>query len=115
MGLVRDNLILFTAFYSKPLMKHITFILLMFLNTLTCFANTYYVKTTGNDTSNDGRSWGAAFATLQKALEVSQYGEQIWIAEGTYKPTAYPAGAIPYTPPLTNRDKSFYLVNGVKL
>ncbi|AXE21978.1 hypothetical protein DR864_29375 (plasmid) [Runella rosea] len=96
-------------------MKYLFLTATFLLTTFSCFAEIYYVKTTGNDTSNDGRSWAAAFSTLQKSLEVCQYGDQIWVAEGTYKPTAYPAGAIPYTPPLTNRDKSFHLVNGVKI
>ncbi|AXE21981.1 hypothetical protein DR864_29390 (plasmid) [Runella rosea] len=80
-----------------------------------CYAEIYYVKTNGNDTINDGKSWNAAFATLQKALQVSQYGDQIWVTQGTYKPTAYPSGITNQSSPLTDRDKAFEMVNGVKL
>ncbi|MDH4619385.1 hypothetical protein [Brevibacillus sp. AY1] len=48
---------------------------------------TYYVKADGGDDEKSGLSWGDAFATLQKALESAQRGDQIWIANGTYYPT----------------------------
>lgn len=47
----------------------------------------YYVKTDGND-ANDGQSWNNAFATLQKAIETAEAGQSIWVARGTYYPTA---------------------------
>ena len=50
-----------------------------------------YVKTDGND-SNDGQSWGTAYASVQKAindLALSQPGVpgEVWVAAGTYQPT----------------------------
>ncbi len=39
---------------------------------------------TGQD---DGSSWTNAFCDLQDALARAEYGDQIWVAEGTYKPT----------------------------
>lgn len=46
----------------------------------------YYVTTDGDD-NNDGLSWNNAFASLQKAIEMSEEGNQIWVAQGTYYPT----------------------------
>ena len=44
-----------------------------------------YVRgTDGNDNNNNGNSWGTAYATLTKALEVAQSGDKIWVAAGTY-------------------------------
>ena len=55
-------------------------------------ARTYYVRTTGND-SNDGRTTGAAFATVQKAidtvagLDLSVYDVTISVGSGTFTTT----------------------------
>lgn len=50
-----------------------------------------YVKVDGSD-SNDGTSWGKAYASVQKAindLALSQPGVpgEVWVAAGTYEPT----------------------------
>ncbi|HEY9542586.1 right-handed parallel beta-helix repeat-containing protein, partial [Prevotella sp.] len=57
----------------------------------------------GGDDSNDGRSWGTAFATVRHALEVATPGKQIWVAAGTYQEAATTtdgpnngAGKLPY-------------------
>jgi len=42
------------------------------------------INATGND---DGTSWADAFVDLQNAVEKAFEGDQIWVAEGTYKPT----------------------------
>lgn len=49
-----------------------------------------YVKTDGSD-SNDGQSWGTAYASVQKAIDdlaLSQPGVpgEVWVAAGTYSP-----------------------------
>ena len=46
---------------------------------------TYYVTTSGDDTK-DGKSWGNAFRTLQKAIATTISGDQVWVAAGTYYP-----------------------------
>ena len=42
---------------------------------------------TGSD-NNNGTTWASAFETLQAALDVADAGDEIWIAAGTYYPTA---------------------------
>jgi parallel beta-helix repeat protein len=46
----------------------------------------YYVSGTGTD-SNDGKSTGKAFRTLQKAHDLTSPGDTVWIMNGTYTST----------------------------
>jgi len=83
--------------------------------TLLCFAffashisaAIWYVKPTGSD-ANTGNSWGAAFQDIQRAIGEGSEGDEIWVAEGTYLPTAMYGGN-------TNRDKTFFLFYNMKL
>jgi predicted outer membrane repeat protein len=54
--------------------------------------------------SNDGSSWLNAYTDLNPVLKSSCYGDTIWTAAGTYKPTA-----------TTDRTISFEIPDGVKL
>ncbi len=54
--------------------------------------------------SNDGTSWPNAFTDLNNAISSAEYGDSIWVAQGTYYPTTG-----------TNRHFSFLLKNGVSL
>lgn len=58
--------------------------------TLPASGDVYYVRMpdNGGSDSNKGTSWSTAFASLKKALSVAKYGNQIWIAAGTYKESA---------------------------
>lgn len=52
----------------------------------------------------DGKSWETAFGTLSSAIAIAEYGDNIWVAQGTYYPTA-----------TLDRTQSIELKNGVKL
>jgi len=54
---------------------------------------------------NDGSSWNDAFRDLQNALGEANAGDQIWVADGVYKP-AGPGG---------DRNATFRLISGVSL
>ncbi len=48
-------------------------------------ATTRYVAEGG---TGDGSSWTSAMGDLQEAIDASTGGDQIWVAAGTYRPTA---------------------------
>ncbi|QOD59722.1 T9SS type A sorting domain-containing protein [Polaribacter haliotis] len=56
---------------------------------------------TGN---NDGSSWADAFTNLQSAINSASNNDQLWVASGTYLPTAFAV-----TSQQTTRDKTFLL------
>lgn len=66
-----------------------------------------YVDADANG-ANNGSTWADAFTSLQSALEAAVSGDQVWVAEGTYTPTAKHCGT-------DERFKSFQLKNGVPL
>jgi predicted outer membrane repeat protein len=54
--------------------------------------------------ANDGSSWANAYTDLQDALADAAGGDEIWIAEGVYKPTSG-----------TDRTATFSLASGVEI
>ncbi|MBK9337212.1 MAG: right-handed parallel beta-helix repeat-containing protein [Lewinellaceae bacterium] len=67
-------------------------------------ANIFYVNAAATG-ANNGSSWADAFTDLQNALNSPCTGiTQIWVAEGTYKPTSG-----------TDRSISFAMKNGVEI
>ncbi len=51
-----------------------------------------------------GQNWANAYTDLQLALQSAAYGDTMWVAAGTYKPTHD-----------NNRDSSFRVPNGLRL
>ncbi len=73
----------------------------------------FYVNAAATGT-NDGSTWANAFTNLQSATDYAclAANAEIWVAAGTYKPSAYPIGS---TGNATTRDYSFCLQGSTKL
>jgi hypothetical protein len=69
---------------------------------------THYVDGDANG-ANDGSSWEDAFKYLQEAPAGAIYGDQIWVAEGTYRPDESPA----HRDGTGERTATFQLKNGI--
>ncbi|MFQ5478313.1 MAG: hypothetical protein ACE5E4_06825 [Candidatus Binatia bacterium] len=74
-----------------------------------CFvSNRWYVDADATG-ANDGSSWANALNLLQEALAMAAYGDEIWVAAGTYRPDEG-AGQV-----AGDREATFTLRNGVAL
>ena len=59
--------------------------------------------------ANNGDSWADAFNSLQDALDVAGFGDQIWVANGTYTPSKPASDSLDGGSPVTERNNSFML------
>lgn len=78
-------------------------LLLFIIISVNISASTIYVNSSASG-SNNGLSWTNAYTNLQEALSNAIYGDEIWVASGTYKATT-----------TTDRNISFVMKNGVNL
>jgi len=60
--------------------------------------------------TNTGASWTNAYTSLQSAVANAVSGDEVWVAAGTYIPSAYPVGRTS----TDIREYSFYLESGVE-
>jgi len=85
-------------------MKKYTLLFLFFLPLLRLSAQQrIYVNHTATGSAT-GQNWANAYTDLQLALQSAAYGDTMWVAAGTYKPTSD-----------NNRDSSFGVPNGLRL
>lgn len=70
-------------------------------------ASPVYVNAAAPD-GGDGLSWSTAFNNLQDAIDTAISGEEIWVAAGTYNPTALTIADDPLS-------ATFYLKGGVAI
>ena len=68
-------------------------------------ANVHYVK---QGATGDGSSWQNAMGNLQAAIDQAQVGDEVWVAEGTYRPDSL----IRVNKPTS---RTFFLKDGVSL
>ncbi|MEQ8686004.1 MAG: LamG-like jellyroll fold domain-containing protein, partial [Imperialibacter sp.] len=68
---------------------------------------TIYVNTNASGLNN-GTSWIDAYTDLQDALSVAADGDQIWMANGTYKPDGINAGNTSLSFVITQNDLSIF-------
>ena len=75
-----------------------------------------YVKPIASGTG-DGSSWVNASGNLQAMINIaSPTMDELWVAAGTYFPTAYPSGcATCGTASTTNRNNTFLLKSGLRI
>lgn len=67
---------------------------------------TVYVDKNVVGGSNNGTSWANAFTELSAAIPAAASGDEIWVADGTYKPTNGVDRTISFV--ITNKSLSFY-------
>jgi hypothetical protein len=100
--------------YNLPFLQKLLLILIILpMLSVTVFAqSTRYVNINVIGGNNNGTTWGNAYNNLQTALVAAQSGDQIWVAKGTYLPSADASGV---TSPSNSRTKTFVMKNSVAI
>lgn len=55
------------------------------ISAIPCQAEVIYVDSAASG-ANNGSGWAGAYNYLQDALDGAAYGDEIWVAQGMYKP-----------------------------
>jgi predicted outer membrane repeat protein len=95
----------FTPFKNIGAQLGLLLVVVLLLLISPAYATIRYVDATRANDSGSGLSWATAHKYLQTALAAAQPGDQIWVAEGTYKPTTS----------TTDRTISFVMKENVKI
>jgi gliding motility-associated-like protein len=77
----------------------VTFSILLLLQFHWCFAAPIVYVNVNNPTPGAGTTWATAYNDLNAAFAAAPYGANIWVAQGTYKPTATTDRTIAFEPP----------------
>lgn len=93
-------------------MKNNIYFLIFLFNSILVFSTVRYVNYNSITGSSPYISWSTAGNDLQSVINISQAGDEIWVASGTYIPTRDPFGN---TSPSDSRDKTFYLKDGISV
>ncbi|MHC4694805.1 MAG: right-handed parallel beta-helix repeat-containing protein [Planctomycetota bacterium] len=91
-------------------MRKLTFLLVWLVLSIPCSGKVVYVDADASG-ANNGTSWADAYNYLQDALMVSSAGNEIRVAEGTYKPDQFVLSARPNL----GRAETFQLKSGVAI
>lgn len=70
--------------FMKRNLLSTAFIVAMLSSSIPSAATVWYVKA---GATGDGKSWATASADIDSIIGVASAGDEVWIAEGTYKPT----------------------------
>lgn len=87
-----------------------TLSLLLSLTLTTTFAQSVLYVNTNATGANNGSSWANARTNLSDALAAAQAGDEIWVAQGTYRPTRDSNHL-----PVSTRYATFRLKDSVKM
>ncbi|WP_417354156.1 T9SS type A sorting domain-containing protein [Flavobacterium sp.] len=91
---------------------HLLFLFLVLSFTPIYGQTVRYVKEVASGTG-DGSSWINASSDIQAMINLSETGDQVWIAEGVYKPERSPDNTEVIS--IDNRNNAFTIKNGVEV
>jgi SprB repeat len=89
---------------NKVINRKLLLFILILAFSQTLHSTILYVNANVQGGNQNGTSWADAYPLLQSAIIAAQYGDTIWVAQGTYLPTTS-----------INRNISFTLKNGVRM
>ena len=71
----------------KTYLKSSLIVFFLLLLSFPVLSKIIYVDADITNGNQDGTSWQDSYSFLQFAIGEAEYGDTIWVAEGTYRPT----------------------------